>query len=98
MRERAPDDGRREGSSDRQLQNTSKQIDQTADALPAFTFELALVYQAIDLRVKEAPQGRAVALARVAIVRAERAVAEFSWDAVAAQTADLYSALAGRPA
>jgi alkylation response protein AidB-like acyl-CoA dehydrogenase len=35
-----------------------------------------LVYQAIDLRVKEAPQSRAVALARVAIVRAERAVAE----------------------
>jgi alkylation response protein AidB-like acyl-CoA dehydrogenase len=36
----------------------------------------ALVYQAIDLRVKGAPQGRAVAFARVAIVRAERAVAE----------------------
>jgi alkylation response protein AidB-like acyl-CoA dehydrogenase len=35
-----------------------------------------LVYQAIDLRVKEAPQSRAVALARVAIVRAERAAAE----------------------
>ncbi len=35
-----------------------------------------LVYQAIDLRVKDAPQARAVALARVAIVRAERAVAE----------------------
>jgi alkylation response protein AidB-like acyl-CoA dehydrogenase len=36
----------------------------------------ALVYEAIDLRVKGAPQGRAVAFARVAIVRAERAVAE----------------------
>jgi alkylation response protein AidB-like acyl-CoA dehydrogenase len=36
-----------------------------------------LVHQAIDLRVKDAPQGRAVALARVAIVRAERSVAEF---------------------
>lgn len=35
-----------------------------------------LVHQAIDLRVKEAPQARAVALARVAIVRAERSVAE----------------------
>jgi alkylation response protein AidB-like acyl-CoA dehydrogenase len=35
-----------------------------------------LVHQAIDLRVKQAPQARAVALARVAIVRAERAVAE----------------------
>jgi alkylation response protein AidB-like acyl-CoA dehydrogenase len=35
-----------------------------------------LVHQAIDLRVKKAPQARAVALARVAIVRAERAVAE----------------------
>jgi alkylation response protein AidB-like acyl-CoA dehydrogenase len=35
-----------------------------------------LVHQAIDLRVKRAPQTRAVALARVAIVRAERAVAE----------------------
>ena len=34
------------------------------------------MYQAIDLRVKDAPQARAVALARVAIVRAERAVAE----------------------
>ena len=30
-------------------------------------------YQAIDLRVKDSPQSRAVALARVAIVRAERA-------------------------
>jgi alkylation response protein AidB-like acyl-CoA dehydrogenase len=35
-----------------------------------------LVHQAIDLRVKQAPQTRAVSLARVAIVRAERAVAE----------------------
>ncbi len=35
-----------------------------------------LVHQAIDLRVKMLSQSRAVALARVAIVRAERAVAE----------------------
>jgi alkylation response protein AidB-like acyl-CoA dehydrogenase len=39
-----------------------------------------LVYQAIDLRMREAPQSRAVALARVAIVRAERAVAELVLD------------------
>jgi alkylation response protein AidB-like acyl-CoA dehydrogenase len=39
-----------------------------------------LVYQAIDLRVKDEPQSRAVAMARVAIVRAERAVAELVLD------------------
>jgi hypothetical protein len=38
------------------------------------------VYRAIDLRVKDEPQSRAVAMARVAIVRAERAVAELVLD------------------
>ncbi len=39
-----------------------------------------LVQRAIDLRVKEAPQDAAVAAARVAIVRAERATAELVLD------------------
>ena len=39
-----------------------------------------LVYRAIDLRVRDKPQSRAVALARVAIVRAEREVAELVLD------------------
>jgi alkylation response protein AidB-like acyl-CoA dehydrogenase len=51
----------------------------------------ALVYEAIDQRVKGAPQGRAVAFARVEIVRAERAVAElvlelFEGDGIGRQT------------